>query len=475
LPLCLTPLTSRGDIVHLKNGGRIEGRIVRQDEKVCIEFRGGSIDLKTSDISFIEKKPLPEDIFPGRLRQVYDDADACVKLAQWALEKNLEKEYVQALRTALLVDTEHKKARTLLRKYKLHRAKLPYNKEACRKILADLGKGFRVLRSDHYRIGYNCDDIFAETTAERLEKLYEEFIAFFEERSFEPIPISDRLEVVLFDSEQEYQQHARNISNEMSHTSGFYSGKTGRCYFYDSISHSNSSYRNNREQLQKHHKKLKEIRNQVYDNSNPDMYYVFTDKNGQKKKLNHMQMIQELNRQEQHLKKEFEKLGNFYRNKNISVTIHEGAHQLSYNCGIHSSYFKTPMWLVEGLAVYFETPGQDQWRQPGLLHHNHIKTFKAKYLRKEHIALEKLITQDSLLNPSQGQHHTQNSYAAAWALFYYLVDQKHDAMFDYIFNLSLRISNKSYTARERRKDFEHFFGNLDELEKNWIQYIINLE
>jgi hypothetical protein len=98
--------------------------------------------------------PLPQDIFAARLKEA-SNPTACIELAKWALTKNLDKQYIAALRTALLIDHNHSEAKRLLREYKLYHAQLPYNEYAAKKLLADTGEDFDIFYTDHYRICYN--------------------------------------------------------------------------------------------------------------------------------------------------------------------------------------------------------------------------------------------------------------------------------------------------------------------------------
>jgi hypothetical protein len=333
--------TAAGDVVHLKNGGSFEGRVTERDESVLIELRSGSIEFQKSDVDKIEKKPLPEDIFIGRLQEAsLQGADACVELARWTQEKGLENEYVRALRTALLIDKDHKEARELFREYRLHHANLPDNEKACEKMLADLGEDFRIWNTPHYRICYNSADIFAETTGERLERLYEEFMAFFEDRHFEPAPLTDRLEVVLFDTAQQYYLYAQKMAENITYSEGFYSGKTGRSYFYDAISETGSQFLTVRDEVGKQLKIAKQQQREVTEalRKGPQQY-VITDPDGSQRKVTGEELLNELRKHVRTLQTEFEKVRTFYSNQNVSITIHEGTHQLAYTCGIHSRYW----------------------------------------------------------------------------------------------------------------------------------------
>jgi len=466
-------LPAHGDVIHLKNGGRLEGRVTQQGEMITIEYRGGSIVVHSQSVLRIEKKALAEQVFAGRLHKAANDADACVELAEWAFKKDLNKEYVQALRCALLIDPGHIKARRLLRTYKIHYAHLPDNEKARQKLLDDHGDDFRIFCTEHYRICYNTTQAFAQFTGERLEKLYEEFMIFFEDRNFEPAPLTDRLEVVLFDSAQEFRGFSREISPKTTYSTGFYISKTNRSYFYDSISENNSKYRQIKDKLLREQKKLSDFRQQVQENNDPGTRYIFRDSNSSESKLDKRQALERLDRQENELQNEYAKLHNFYRDQNITVTMHEGTHQLAYNCGIHSRYFQNPTWLVEGLAVFFENLGEQRGERPGQLNQNRFQYFGKAYASGRLVPLKELLTRDNLFH--LGGDSALTAYAEAWALFYYLANQKHEKLFDYIFDLSLRMTHQNlpYDYEHRLKDFEKYFGSLTDLEQNWLVYMSN--
>ncbi|MBN1766582.1 MAG: DUF1570 domain-containing protein [Sedimentisphaerales bacterium] len=462
----------RGDVVHLKNGGRLEGRITDLGDHIKIDTRNSSIEVNKRDIERREQKALPEDIFPSRLKAAGDDSQACLELARWALENNLETEYIQALRTALLYDQKNAQARKLLREYRLYHYHLPQNEKASQKMLDEMGEDFYILRTPHFRIAYNCSHLFADITGERLEKLYEEFMIFFEDRSFEPAPLTDRLEVILFENVQDFRRHAGSISPDMRNSSGFYTSQTGRSYFYDRISENNLDYQRNIEALNQHKKKIDEMRQSVLASNNPNLRYSITSDGVTKSNLDTIGMLSELDNQDKVLEKEYAKFRDFYLNQNVTVTIHEGTHQLAYHCGIHSIYMQNPKWLVEGLATFFEAPDRGQWHGPGMIHQARLKTFTSDNPDQPYISLRQLIGSDSHITLSEST--AQRAYAASWALFYYLVRQDHENLFDYMYDLSLKMSNEPYTAQERIRDFEKYFGDIDKLEYNWRRYMIRL-
>jgi hypothetical protein len=466
------PTHLTGDIVHLKTGGTVEGRVEEKQDRVSVTLTSGSMEILKSQIARIEKKALPQDVFAGRLKKLIDENDApgCIKLAEWAWSQDLEPQYVTALRTALLLDKKNKTARKMLREYQLRLANLPLNEKTVKKIRQDFGQDFNVLRTQHYRIGYNCSDFFAELTAQRLENVYRQFIDVFQARHFEPAPISDRLEVILFDTREQFRRHARNHEKKTWNSAGFYSDRTRRSYFYDAYNDNN--YRSQLKKLDAFQQRLNVSREEVLAGDS-DSYFLVTNPDGSQDKLNKRQILIRLQEHQAELEAQFELLRDSYQEMNINVTIHEATHHLAYHCGIHNRYFNNPVWLVEGLAMYFEAAAQSRWIKPGEIHPQRLELFIRTCQTDRSIPLETLITQDKIFN-------TQNAdadvvYASAWALFYYLVWQQPDKLFDYMYDLSLRMSEDFYKAAERKKNFEAYFGDIERLEKHWHYYMTSLQ
>src|SRR5690606_18797083 len=50
---------------------------------------------------------------------------------------------------------------------------------------------------------------------------------------------------------------------------------------------------------------------------------------------------------------------------NIATVVHEATHQMAFNSGMHTRLADNPLWLVEGMAMFFETPdltSRSGWR-----------------------------------------------------------------------------------------------------------------
>jgi len=81
------------------------------------------------------------------------------------------------------------------------------------------------------------------------------------------------------------------------------------------------------------------------------------------------------------------------------------------------------------------------------------------------LSLRELISNDKVFDLTGAR--SESAYAGAWALFFYLSQHRHKALFDYVFEISLRISDQPYSKRERIEDFEKFFGDIDRVQYYW--------
>ena len=97
--ILLVAASARADIIHLKNGGEREGRIVKQDDDVVVlEISSGSatatIRIRRGDIERIEKKLTPQQAATAEYRKRLgkldrSDTDAVIELAKWCAEKKM--------------------------------------------------------------------------------------------------------------------------------------------------------------------------------------------------------------------------------------------------------------------------------------------------------------------------------------------------------------------------------------------------
>lgn len=123
LALCVVALLgvfaagARADVVHLKDGRKIEGKILEETSTVVvIETRfGGQRRIEQDRILRIERKRTAKEEYDSkRKRTNTDDPEAMFELGNWCQEKGLRMESLMAYRAVIKLDSDHPGARKAL-------------------------------------------------------------------------------------------------------------------------------------------------------------------------------------------------------------------------------------------------------------------------------------------------------------------------------------------------------------------------
>lgn len=161
--------------------------------------------------------------------------------------------------------------------------------------------------------------------------------------------------------------------------------------------------------------------------------------------------------------------------QNASTIVHEITHQLSYNYGIFSRYYRTPDWVVEGMATTFEPTDFDaplgwSFRNVFPTNETRLKTFVRAANQDERLA----ILDDVVRSDRFGTELDADGYAASWALFYFCYRRKSKELKKYLTTLQRRDPRRTYSEDERTEEFETCFGDLQKFKKQFVSYIRKL-
>ncbi|MEC8896597.1 MAG: hypothetical protein VX675_09765 [Planctomycetota bacterium] len=173
IPLLLSSFftpAARADIVHLRDGKTIEGKVTlnEDDNTYRIDTTRGSVIKPANDIQRIVKAKLPQEVFTERFASVdRKDLNELASLVTWAREKYLVPQKQKVCGLILKIDPNHEMARRELG-YTVFENEWILEKDLRKKQL-DLGlvkyKGEWVSRKEHSRL------VFKEET-ERLATLF---------------------------------------------------------------------------------------------------------------------------------------------------------------------------------------------------------------------------------------------------------------------------------------------------------------
>jgi hypothetical protein len=164
----------------------------------------------------------------------------------------------------------------------------------------------------------------------------------------------------------------------------------------------------------------------------------------------------------------------FRTGANIGTTMHEVAHQLSFNSGMLNREGDVPVWLAEGIACYCEATENGAWL--GIGEPNpHRLTPLCGALRGEGqlVHLYDLIGLDSWVR-AENSKTILNGYAQSWALFHFLIKERPRGLAKY---LPLIYSRR--TADHRLTDFRQVFGadpkRFELLYLNYLKKMVRLD
>ena len=161
--------------------------------------------------------------------------------------------------------------------------------------------------------------------------------------------------------------------------------------------------------------------------------------------------------------------------RTVATVIHEATHQLVFNCGMQQRFADIPVWLSEGLAIYFETPDLRSrgWSTIGAVNQVRLAQLRKYLPNRPAKSLKSLIVDDTRFRDTR---LSETAYAEAWALCYVL--QKQAPMkkqFDHYLRL-LQKKEIGFTdsPQVRLEEFESIFGPLDKLDARFLKTISKL-
>ncbi len=303
---------------------------------------------------------------------------------------------------------------------------LPYKPltsgELSKKLLAELPPGFDTYSTAHYLICYNTSKAYAEWAGSLFERLYTAFTNFWKNRGVKLHDPDTPLVVLVFADHESYAKHAETeIGGLTKAIPGYYNVQTNRVT--------------------------------MHDLTGVEALRQAGDRRGSKEQINQM-----LSRPEA------ENL--------VSLVVHEATHQIAFNCGLQPRYSDTPVWVSEGLAVFFETPDLSNargWSTIGAVNYGRLEDFQRFLPTRPSRSLESLLTQDARFrDPKQADA----AYAEAWALTYFLVKQRQDAYVKYMKVLSQAGPPTGADPAGRLQQFKAAFGtDLNKLDADFLRFI----
>lgn len=303
----------------------------------------------------------------------------------------------------------------------------PISKEELGKqLLKELPDGFRIYETKHYVIAYQTEIAYARWVGGLYEsRLYGAFEKFWEKRKkFKLEDPEFPLAVIVFGSKAQYQQFVDRELGPGQNMIAYYNIQSNRVTMFDLTAGQRAP-------------------NQKLDND----------------------------------RKISEVLRNPAAIPMVATMIHEATHQLIFNRGIQTRFAEAPLWLNEGIAMYFEAPNlrsRHGWTSPGNIFEQRLVQFRRSLGQRDGPAsLKSLISDDTRL---RNQDTALDAYAEAWALNHFLLNRKQKEFTAYLKHMSQKKALDEDTPDKRLAEFKEFFGDsLSELDDDFIKYVRRLK
>jgi len=292
--------------------------------------------------------------------------------------------------------------------------------EMSERLLKEFSDGFRIHKTAHYVVCYNTSSAYAEWCGSLYERLFLAFNTYWKNRGFKLSDPELPLVALVFDDQRNYAAYAKpELGDAASKIIGYYSLRSNQVVMYD-VTGSDSGG-GHRGSTAAH--------------------------------INRLLMQPGAER-------------------TVATVIHEATHQIAFNCGLQTRYADIPLWVSEGVAIYFETPdlrSSKGWRNIGGVNHVRLQEF-GRYLRNR--PSDSLVTLLSTDERFRDPRQASDAYAEAWALNYFLIRKHPKDYRAYMTVLSAKRPLRYDEPEDRLAQFKEAFGDdFEKLNTEFLRYM----
>ncbi len=137
----------------------------------------------------------------------------------------------------------------------------------------------------------------------------------------------------------------------------------------------------------------------------------------------------------------------------LATVFHEAFHQVAFNAGLHKRTAAPPLWVSEGMASAFETPGMADHRRSKTIsdrvHPDHLRLFLELANNKDFSrTLGQLIEHDAMFQTDANQ-----AYAISWAMAFYWMEHAPHAFAEYLKTTNQRAAFVDQDPQRRLREF----------------------
>lgn len=112
--LLLIQAMGAADVVHLRNGGRLEGSVLEEGDRVVLRLESGTVKIPRQDVLRIDRRPAPYEEYQSRAAKAGQNARNHWDLALWCEQAGLPRSARVELEAVISLEPDHAEARRKL-------------------------------------------------------------------------------------------------------------------------------------------------------------------------------------------------------------------------------------------------------------------------------------------------------------------------------------------------------------------------
>lgn len=307
-------------------------------------------------------------------------------------------------------------------------APLPLGTDCVTQMQRELGRDARVLQTDHFVLVHTLADDAAGELGDRLEAVYRANARLLRGLRIPVEPPRHKLAVLVFGTYGQFRARQRSLGSTDEDVLGFYDPSGNRAVFFDLATYP----------------PIVQLRAEI-------------ERCERVASSRRSRLIAKLRLSTEALL--------------AKVIQHEAAHQIHFSVELFPASGEAPTWLVEGLAQMSELPFVERGATFELST-NHYRLYEFTELHGEDGSLlddlERIVADD----PWRGGA----DYSLSWALTNYLYKRQRARFACYLRQITTQREPIARTPAARRREFERFFGALDEhFTTRLVEYTRRLE
>lgn len=283
-----------------------------------------------------------------------------------------------------------------------------------------LGQEFQYLETKQYVIAYNTNAAYAEWVGQLFSRLYRGFHNYWDNRGVKLQEPRFPLVAIVFRNKSSYLAYSqRDIGDSAGSMFGYYNMNSNRMVMYDLTGVDGMVAPGRRVSTQA-------LINQVL--SQPEA------------------------------------------ERTVATIVHEAVHQLSFNTGLQVRLADNPLWLSEGLAMFFESPdlrSPQGWKMGSVNYHN-LRLFIQNSGRRQENSIASLIGDDARFKNSET---VAEAYPEGWALTYFLMKARSKQFAAFLEAIGELEPLEEPDTEQRIELFIKHFGDLKKLDREFVNYM----